>query len=104
MLICASTCARARLLPASQGFVKLVLLSHMRPYQHQSYTKICASPPQLGQLWDRPLTRHVHVGAYDEQYGAISPIPDHDGTECLKWDDSLWSHAEHFKVRVGGPC
>jgi len=38
------------------------------------------------------------AGAFEEQYGAISPIPDHDGTECLKWDDSLWSHKEHFKV------
>lgn len=34
-----------------------------------------------------------------EQYGAIQPVPQHDGTECLKWDDSLWGHAEHFKVR-----
>lgn len=34
-----------------------------------------------------------------EAYGLISPIPDHDGTECLKWDPSLWSHADHFKVR-----
>jgi hypothetical protein len=33
-----------------------------------------------------------------EQYGAIQPVPQHDGTECLKWDDSLWGHAEHFKV------
>ena len=34
-------------------------------------------------------------------YGAISPIPEHDGTECLKWDSSLWSHGDHFKV---GTC
>ena len=33
-----------------------------------------------------------------EQYGEIQPVPQHDGTECLKWDDSLWGHAEHFKV------
>jgi hypothetical protein len=33
-----------------------------------------------------------------EEYGRVSPIPDHDGTECLKWDPSLWSHADHFKV------
>ena len=31
----------------------------------------------------------------------VAPPPDHDGTECLKWDDSLWTHAEHFKVRKG---
>lgn len=39
--------------------------------------------------------------AYVEPYGLPSPIPDHDGTECLKWDPSLWSHADHFKVGAG---
>ena len=34
-----------------------------------------------------------------DDYGTIQPVPAHDGTECLKWDDSLWSHADHFKVR-----
>ncbi|KAK9835549.1 hypothetical protein WJX74_002755 [Apatococcus lobatus] len=29
----------------------------------------------------------------------VAPPPEHDGTECLKWDDSLWTHAEHFKYR-----
>ena len=33
-----------------------------------------------------------------DEYPPLSPIPDHDGTECLKWDESLWSHGEHFKV------
>lgn len=37
--------------------------------------------------------------AFVEQYGLLSPIPDHDGTECLKWDPTLWSHADHFKYR-----
>ena len=37
-------------------------------------------------------------GIFDESLGSLSPIPDHDGTECLKWDDSLWSHADHFRV------
>ncbi|PSC69000.1 starch branching enzyme isoform B [Micractinium conductrix] len=37
--------------------------------------------------------------AYIEQIGLPSPIPDHDGTECLKWDPTLWSHADHFKYR-----
>ena len=36
---------------------------------------------------------------YVDEYGPISPIPGHDGTECFKWDDTLWSKAEHFKVR-----
>ena len=40
-------------------------------------------------------------GGYTDAYGAISPLPEHDGTECLKWDDSLGSHAEHFRVSPG---
>ena len=39
------------------------------------------------------------AGAWVEQHGAISAVPSHDGTECLKWDDSLWTHQDHFKVR-----
>ncbi len=39
--------------------------------------------------------------AFIEQYGPIQPVPAHDGTECLKWDDTLWAHADHFKVRAG---
>lgn len=35
---------------------------------------------------------------YQDEYGAISPIPDHDGTECFKWDETLWAKADHFKV------
>jgi len=30
---------------------------------------------------------------------ALPPVPDHDGTECLKFDDTLWSHADHFRYR-----
>ncbi|KXZ47568.1 hypothetical protein GPECTOR_34g727 [Gonium pectorale] len=36
---------------------------------------------------------------YVDEYGPISPIPDHDGTMCFKWDNTLWSAAEHFKYR-----
>ncbi|WIA23688.1 hypothetical protein OEZ85_000382 [Tetradesmus obliquus] len=36
---------------------------------------------------------------YEDEYGAITPVPSHDGTECLKWDDTLWSHADHFRYR-----
>lgn len=46
-----------------------------------------------------PVSAPLSVGAVDD-YGALQPAPAHDGTECLKWDDSLWSHADHFKV----PC
>lgn len=35
---------------------------------------------------------------YEDEYGSLTPIPSHDGTECLKWDDTLWSHADHFRV------
>eukprot|EP00879_Flechtneria_rotunda_P003913 GHRR01004153.1.p1 GENE.GHRR01004153.1~~GHRR01004153.1.p1 ORF type:complete len:475 (+),score=109.12 GHRR01004153.1:81-1505(+) len=36
---------------------------------------------------------------YRDEYGPISPIPAHDGTGCLKWDETLWSHADHFRYR-----
>jgi hypothetical protein len=35
---------------------------------------------------------------YVDEYGPISNIPGHDGTECFKWDDTLWAKADHFKV------
>jgi hypothetical protein len=34
-----------------------------------------------------------------EIYGNISGIPDGDGTECFKWDNTLWSKENHFRVR-----
>ncbi|CAG9466592.1 unnamed protein product [Pedinophyceae sp. YPF-701] len=34
-----------------------------------------------------------------DAYGQIEPVPGHDGTECIKWDDTLWSHAGHFRYR-----
>lgn len=37
-------------------------------------------------------------GAFVEEYGAMTPVPDHDGTECFKWDNTLWQAADHFKV------
>lgn len=45
-----------------------------------------------------PLSTVAFEDGWKEDYGAISTIPEHDGTECLKWDDTLWTHAEHFKV------
>jgi hypothetical protein len=35
---------------------------------------------------------------YKEIYGKISPVPEHDGTECFKWDETLWSKENHFRV------
>ncbi|DBB05355.1 TPA: hypothetical protein ACH3X3_010575 [Trebouxia sp. C0006] len=46
-----------------------------------------------------PLRPPPSTGEYKDQYGALSPVPQHDGTECLKTDDTLWTHAEHFKYR-----
>lgn len=37
---------------------------------------------------------------YVEPYGPISPVPNHDGTECFKWDNTLWKKADHFKVSL----
>lgn len=38
-------------------------------------------------------------GGFVEKYGAVSPIPDHNGTDCFKWDDTLWGHEQHFRYR-----
>jgi 1,4-alpha-glucan branching enzyme len=46
-----------------------------------------------------PLESAAGNAEFQDDYGEIRPMPQHDGTECLKWDDSLWSHAEHFKYR-----
>lgn len=35
---------------------------------------------------------------YQEEYGPITPVPNHDGTECLQWDNTLWAKGDHFKV------
>ncbi|GAX84832.1 hypothetical protein CEUSTIGMA_g12253.t1 [Chlamydomonas eustigma] len=34
-----------------------------------------------------------------EEYGAVSPIPTHDGTESFKWDKTLWGQEAHFRYR-----
>ena len=39
---------------------------------------------------------------YKDEYGAITPVPNHDGTACFKWDDTLWAKADHFKVTCWG--
>jgi len=50
-----------------------------------------------------PLRPPPSKGEYKDQYGTLSPVPQHDGTECLKTDDTLWTHAEHFKVGDSKP-
>jgi hypothetical protein len=49
------------------------------------------SPPPL----DAQLSTNLE---FKEEYGSISKVPDHDGTDCFKWDQTLWSHEAHFKV------
>ena len=46
-----------------------------------------------------PLQDPAPGGKLVEEYGLVSPVPDHDGTACLQWDSSLWSHADHFRYR-----
>lgn len=47
-----------------------------------------------------PLRPPPSKGEFKDQYGKLSPVPEHEGTECLKTDDTLWTHAEHFKVQL----
>jgi len=57
-----------------------------------------AVPTGPEDFWS-PIADPAEGGRFDEVHGLISPIPDHDGTECLKFDPSLWSHGDHFKYR-----
>lgn len=59
-----------------------------------------APPPPSDPLavW-APLAPEPRGGKADDTPADIPPPPDHDGTPCLKHDDSLWSHADHFRYR-----
>lgn len=46
-----------------------------------------------------PALEGVPDQEYVDEYGAISPIPGHDGTDCLRWDNTLWAKADHFRYR-----
>ena len=35
---------------------------------------------------------------FEDEYGEPAPVQG-DGTECLRFDDTLWSHADHIKYR-----
>ena len=50
-------------------------------------------------FWSPSIVLPHGYDEFKEQYGAISPIPSHNGTECFKWDDYLWDSADHFKYR-----
>jgi 1,4-alpha-glucan branching enzyme len=60
-------------------------------------SKLEAEADNPEDFWS-PVAAPLPAGAKLDDYGPLSPIPEHDGTDCLKWDDSLWSHADHFKV------
>ena len=50
-------------------------------------------------LW-APVAQRADPLPFPDPKQPVKPLPDSsDGTECLKWDDSLWSHADHFKYR-----
>lgn len=48
-----------------------------------------------------PRRAPVAGGVLKEEAGPTKPLPEHDGTDCCKWDDTLWGHADHFKYRWG---
>lgn len=67
---------------------------------------VSAGPSKPAQLqpedfWSPSI--EVPAGyAYVDEYGKISQIPGHDGTECFKWDNTLWAKQDHFRVRLQG--
>jgi hypothetical protein len=59
-----------------------------------------ADAPQTYEDFWSPQLPPAPGGEFVEVYGKIQPLPEHDGTECLKFDNTLWSHGEHFKVKL----
>lgn len=45
-----------------------------------------------------PEVAPVPGGLDEDPLPRMKPPADHDGTVCLKWDETLWSHADHFRV------
>jgi 1,4-alpha-glucan branching enzyme len=56
-----------------------------------------SSDPQCSEDYWTPSVEVPPGHAYIEEYGTISPVPAHDGTDCFRWDNTLWSASEHFK-------
>lgn len=69
------------------------------PQGSSSGTNLDPSNLQPEDFWS-PCIDVPNGFVYEDDYGPVSPIPGHDGTECLKWDETLWSHADHFRVRT----
>ncbi|GFR43347.1 hypothetical protein Agub_g4269 [Astrephomene gubernaculifera] len=55
-------------------------------------------PPAPEDYWS-PVLEMPANHEYRDRYGSISAVPGHDGTECFRWDPSLWNFAEHFRYR-----
>ena len=51
-----------------------------------------------------PEVAPVPGGLNEDPLPPMKSPPEHDGTSCLKWDDTLWSHADHFKARLPSPA
>ena len=66
-------------------------------------TPIQGRSDYLEEYW-MPEVQPVPQGLREHPLPQMRPPADHDGTACFKWDDTLWSHADHFKVRRGPGC
>jgi 1,4-alpha-glucan branching enzyme len=60
--------------------------------------RAASAPPATPEDFWSPPTEPA-AQPWREAYGLVAPVPDHDGTECFKFDDTLWSHADHFRYR-----
>eukprot|EP00967_Tisochrysis_lutea_P006132 scaffold7249_cov19-Tisochrysis_lutea.AAC.5 len=61
-----------------------------------------ATVPTCPEDYWTPGIEVVEGSEYVDRYGEISPVPQHDGTECFKWDNMLWSSEAHFKGVLAG--
>lgn len=60
--------------------------------------EVVADGTSWPDYWSPAFQVPVEDVEFEDDYGAISPIPNHDGTECFKWDNTMWAAADHFKV------
>ena len=93
---------RSRFMPQEEG-VDVTQLEQKLAEEDDKGDAIAQREVDTPEDYWSPVSDPISVGNVDE-YGSIQPVPQHDGTECLKWDDSLWSHADHFKVCCRPSC
>ena len=58
------------------------------------------SEGQTAEDFWTPEVAAVPGGLNEAPLPPMKSVPEHDGTPCLKWDDTLWSHADHFRARL----